>query len=92
MHELGESSEQRHQDIGTLARDLAIDHLIAINAKEYGANAMHFDNWEGALQLFPEFSEGDVLLVKASRAEGLERLADALIASWKANLQVNEKD
>jgi UDP-N-acetylmuramoyl-tripeptide--D-alanyl-D-alanine ligase len=86
MHELGESSDQRHQDIGTLARDLAIDHVVAINAKEYGVNAMHFDNWEGALSLMPEFSEGDVVLVKASRAEGLERLADALIAKWDLSL------
>ena len=80
------------QDIGTLARDLAIDHLIAINAKEYGANAMHFENWESAIQLIPEFSEGDVVLVKASRAEALERLAEALIENWMANLQVNSKD
>ena len=92
MHELGESSNQRHQDIGTLARDLAIDHLVAINAKEYGANAMHFENWESAIQLIPEFSEGDVVLVKASRAEALERLADALIENWKAHLQANSKE
>ena len=87
MHELGESSAKRHQDIGTLARDLAIDHLVAINAKEYGANAMHFENWESALQLVPEFSKGDVLLVKASRAEGLERLADALIEKWNLSFK-----
>lgn len=87
MHELGESSEQRHQDIGTLARDLTIDHLVAINAREYGANAMHFENWESALQLIPEFSEGDVVLVKASRAEGLERLADALIEKWNLSIK-----
>jgi UDP-N-acetylmuramyl pentapeptide synthase len=29
-----------------------------------------------------EMAPGDVVLVKASRAEGLEKLADALIKGW----------
>ena len=83
MHELGESSSQAHMKIGTLARDLSVDHLVAINAPDYGAS-LNFDNWEAATSLIKEFSAGDVVLVKASRAEGLERLADALIAGWES--------
>ena len=83
MHELGESSSQAHMKIGTLARDLSVDHLVAINAPDYGAT-LNFDNWEAATSLIKEFSAGDVVLVKASRAEGLERLADALIAGWES--------
>jgi UDP-N-acetylmuramoyl-tripeptide--D-alanyl-D-alanine ligase len=81
MHELGESSNQAHEKIGTLARDLGVDHLVAINAKEYGA-ALNYEKWEDALELRKEFAPGDVVLVKASRVEGLERLAQALIESW----------
>lgn len=82
MHELGASSTQSHEKIGTLTRDLGVDHLVAINASEYGAS-LNFDNWEGALSLLNEIAPGDVILVKASRAEGLERLADALIEGWE---------
>jgi UDP-N-acetylmuramoyl-tripeptide--D-alanyl-D-alanine ligase len=83
MHELGESSGQAHMKIGTLARDLSVDHLVAINAPDYGAS-LNFENWEAATSLIKEFSAGDVVLVKASRSEGLERLADALIAGWES--------
>jgi UDP-N-acetylmuramoyl-tripeptide--D-alanyl-D-alanine ligase len=81
MHELGASSSQAHQKIGTLTRDLGVDHLVAINAADYGAS-LNFENWEGALSLLNEIAPGDVVLVKASRAEGLERLVEALIAGW----------
>ena len=82
MHELGESSNQAHEKIGTLARDLGVDHLVAINAKEYGAS-LNYQKWEDSLELIKEFSAGDVVLIKASRAEGLEKLAQALIESWE---------
>jgi UDP-N-acetylmuramoyl-tripeptide--D-alanyl-D-alanine ligase len=83
MHELGASSSQAHKNIGTLARDLGIDHLVAINAVEYGSK-LNFENWESALELLKEIAPGDVVLVKASRAEGLEKLADALIEGWES--------
>ena len=82
MHELGESSSQAHQKIGTLARDLGVDHLVAINASEYGS-VINYENWEASLELLNEIAPGDVILVKASRAEGLEKLADALIRGWE---------
>ena len=82
MHELGESSSQAHSRIGTLARDLGVDHLVAINAEDYGSS-LNYKNWEDAVALLDEFSPGDVVLIKASRAEALERLADALIEGWR---------
>jgi UDP-N-acetylmuramoyl-tripeptide--D-alanyl-D-alanine ligase len=81
MHELGASSAQAHEKIGTLTRDLGVDHLVAINAKEYGAS-LNYENWEDAIALINEIAPGDIVLVKASRAEGLEKLADALIEKW----------
>lgn len=86
MHELGESSGQAHEQIGTLARDLAIDHLVAINSN-YGGGTLNFESWESALSLIDEIAPGDVILVKASRAEGLERLASALIAEWNKRIE-----
>ena len=85
MHELGAISENSHQKIATLAKDLAVDHLVAINTPEYGSYSLHFKDWQSALaELSPEFAEGDVILVKASRAEHLEELADEIIKGWES--------
>lgn len=89
MHELGASSAQRHASLGTLASDLGIDHLICINADEYAAEitaesqiSIHkFANFEQAQALASQMSPGDVVLVKASRAEKFEVLADLLSGS-----------
>jgi UDP-N-acetylmuramoyl-tripeptide--D-alanyl-D-alanine ligase len=86
MQELGESSVDRHADIGTLASELGIDHLVCIGAPEYSsklsasdATAIHlFTNKSEALQLAHEMSSGDVVLVKASRSEKFEELAREL--------------
>ena len=88
MHELGEASDQMHEEIGVIAQNLGIDYLAAINSKSYLkqinpsiVTVRHFDNWKESLSLFSEFNPGDVILVKASRAEGLEELASAIKTS-----------
>jgi len=88
MHELGEASDQMHEEIGVIAENLGIDYLAAINSKSYLkqinpsiVTVRHFDNWKESLSLFSEFNPGDVILVKASRAEGLEELASAIKTS-----------
>ena len=88
MHELGEASDQMHEEIGVIAQNLGIDYLAAINSKSYLkqinpsiVTVRHFDNWKESLSLFSEFNSGDVILVKASRAEGLEELASAIKTS-----------
>ena len=87
MHELGESSVARHADVGTLASELGIDHLVCIGAPEYSsrtpaetATEIHlFDQKVDAVQLVEQMSAGDVVLVKASRAEKFEELALAIL-------------
>ena len=37
-------------------------------------------SWQESLEIFKEFNAGDVILVKASRAEGLDELASAIKA------------
>jgi UDP-N-acetylmuramoyl-tripeptide--D-alanyl-D-alanine ligase len=87
MHELGESSDARHAAIGTLAQEIGIDHLVAIAAPEYGASqgAMithHYASIDECITMTEHFSAGDVVLVKASRSEGFEVLAQKLESMW----------
>jgi len=87
MHELGESTASAHRKIGTLAQEIGVDHLVAINQPDYGAStgAMrvhHVQNIDEAALLMEHFSAGDVVLVKASRSEGLENLALKIESDW----------
>ena len=87
MHELGESSTAQHQVIGTLAQELGIDHLVAIGAPEYGNPigqmlVHHYASIDECLAMTDYFSAGDVVLVKASRSEGFEVLAQKLESLW----------
>jgi UDP-N-acetylmuramoyl-tripeptide--D-alanyl-D-alanine ligase len=92
MHELGASSRERHAGIGTLALELGIDHLICISSPEYAeavepnsAMSVHlFDNKEDALSLVDQMRSGDVILVKASRAEAFEVLAKEISSKLEA--------
>ena len=92
MHELGASSLQRHSRLGTLASELGIDHLVCVGAPEYvaqisGSNAMTvhlLDSKELATQLVSQMSQGDVVLVKASRAENFEEVADSITEKWNS--------
>jgi UDP-N-acetylmuramoyl-tripeptide--D-alanyl-D-alanine ligase len=87
MHELGESSTAAHQAIGTLAQEIGIDHLVAIGAPEYGDQngqmlIHHYASIDECLSMTDYFSAGDVVLVKASRSEGFEVLAQKLESLW----------
>lgn len=87
MAELGESAPSQHQAIGTLAQEMGIDHLVAVNAPEYGStnasmHVHHFVDIARASSLAEHFSAGDVVLVKASRSEGFELLAEKLESIW----------
>ena len=87
MHELGESQSPQSASIASLAVELGIDHLVEINAPEYGspAGAMTIHqraSIDSALDLVDYFAPGDVVLVKASRSEGFEVLAAALENAW----------
>lgn len=87
MHELGESSAAHHAAIGTLAHEIGIDHLVAIDATEYGQSqgqmvVHHYASIEECLSMTDQFSAGDVVLVKASRSEGFEVLAQKLEILW----------
>jgi UDP-N-acetylmuramoyl-tripeptide--D-alanyl-D-alanine ligase len=98
MHELGESSSADHAAIGTLASELGIDHLVCVGAPEYASTisstsdtTMHrCVDIDAAVEVAKNLNKGDVVLVKASRSERLEILADAISKQWLSNVKEGE--
>jgi UDP-N-acetylmuramoyl-tripeptide--D-alanyl-D-alanine ligase len=80
MGELGESAAAAHAGVAAEARRLGIDELVAVDSPDYGAGHAVTDIDEAVALLRAELTPGDVVLVKASRAAGLERLAASLLA------------
>jgi UDP-N-acetylmuramoyl-tripeptide--D-alanyl-D-alanine ligase len=91
MRELGASSLEEHRRIGRLVSEIGIDHLVSVGTEDYlveaeGECELHyFPNSAGALEMVAHFAPGDVVLIKASRAEGFEVLASELIGSWQVS-------
>jgi UDP-N-acetylmuramoyl-tripeptide--D-alanyl-D-alanine ligase len=96
MAELGDDAISEHDRIGRLAVRLDVSRLIVVGTGR-SMSAMHHGavmegSWGGeatmvadadaALELLAaELRQGDVVLVKASNAAGLGKLAEALVAS-----------
>jgi UDP-N-acetylmuramoyl-tripeptide--D-alanyl-D-alanine ligase len=79
MAELGPDAPAYHRAVGAAAADLGLDVVAVGNglAQEYGGTLV--GSVDEAVALVRERLEpGDVVLVKASRAAGLERVAEAL--------------
>jgi len=84
MHELGEFEAEAHRRVGELTLELGFtavvvvgaDPGIAAGAGPIGRSAATADEARSLLGRF--LQEGDIVLVKASRAEGLEGLAVAI--------------
>lgn len=93
MGELGDAARDAHLDLGRFVVRLDISRLVAVGAEaggihagavlegSWGEESVHVDDVEQAAALLREqLRPGDVVLVKASRAAGLERVADALLS------------
>jgi UDP-N-acetylmuramoyl-tripeptide--D-alanyl-D-alanine ligase len=84
MAELGEISADEHTRMGRLAAELGYATVIMVGddpglAGGAGAIARNVTSTDEALELIARLvREGDTVLVKASRAVGLEALADSL--------------
>lgn len=89
MRELGDDAEEEHRALGQLAAK-TITALITVgdlarhtseSAAEAGLPVRHAETAESAAENFrPKLKEGDVVLVKGSRALALERAVEALLA------------
>jgi UDP-N-acetylmuramoyl-tripeptide--D-alanyl-D-alanine ligase len=89
MAELGSQSEAAHEEVGRQAAELGVGQLFAVGkmasvlargARAAGLNrVMEFGDVETAAAAVKKFIRtGDMLLLKASRASRLERVADLL--------------
>jgi UDP-N-acetylmuramoyl-tripeptide--D-alanyl-D-alanine ligase len=91
MRELGEDSPRLHAEIGELARSSGVQRLLAVGEEArravdaYGEGGEWYadvDTLIAAVQ--PAMQEGVTVLVKGSRSNRLERVADALAADGAA--------
>ena len=79
MAEQGDETGAVHAEIAAAVRELGIDRFVAVATADY-PGAEHTADVDEALELLrAEAGPGDVVLVKASRAVGLERVAEGLL-------------
>jgi UDP-N-acetylmuramoyl-tripeptide--D-alanyl-D-alanine ligase len=77
MLELGTTSRHEHHRVAAVATDLGLE-VIAVATDEYGVEPQ--PDLDAALGAVAPLHAADAVLVKASRAAGLERLAARLAA------------
>jgi UDP-N-acetylmuramoyl-tripeptide--D-alanyl-D-alanine ligase len=84
MGELGDDAPAMHAEVGTYARTLGIDRLLAVGpdsahaVKAFGAEGRHFPTVEALLEDAARERAPATILVKGSRFMRMERVADAL--------------
>jgi UDP-N-acetylmuramoyl-tripeptide--D-alanyl-D-alanine ligase len=97
MAELGEDSGAEHDAIGRLVVRLNVDRLVVVGKEagpihagatlegSWGDESTHVPDIAAAVELLrAELRTGDVVLVKASRSAGLERIAEELTGTGRA--------
>lgn len=98
MAELGDSARQAQDEIGRLAVRLGVDQLLTVGEAtrpmylgaclegSFDGEAVLVPDWQAALAAARDgLRPGDVVLVKASRSVGLERVALALLADSQSD-------
>jgi UDP-N-acetylmuramoyl-tripeptide--D-alanyl-D-alanine ligase len=78
MAELGDDAPAYHEDVGALARDLGVE-VMAVGPLARGYGGRWFADREALIgELDGLLQPGDAVLVKGSRAMGLESVVEAL--------------
>lgn len=84
MLELGSVSPTLHQQVATHAAQSGVERLIAVGdeahaaAEAFGSNARYYPNTDALLAAEVQFSADDIVLVKGSRAVGLDVWVNAV--------------
>jgi len=100
MHELGQSEITDHAAIGKLVNDLGIDHLLTVSMPAYSqelsgeseTKVHQLADKKSAIDLLAQMQPGDVLLVKASRAEHFEEIAQEVAANWQTESRKKDEE
>jgi UDP-N-acetylmuramoyl-tripeptide--D-alanyl-D-alanine ligase len=92
MRELGDEAPDLHQAVGRHVASVGIDHLVVVgeSAQAIAAGASAVSEWNGTIEFAPDaavatamleaaLDGSDVVLVKASNALALWRVAEALL-------------
>lgn len=82
MGELGPESVDHHRGVGEYAREQPIDVILGVGAaaRDYDPDELVADPGEAAEWLDSHLEAGDVVLIKGSRAVGMETIAEELRA------------
>jgi UDP-N-acetylmuramoyl-tripeptide--D-alanyl-D-alanine ligase len=82
MAELGPRAADYHREAAAHARELGIDHLVGVGelARDYAPDEWAPDPEAAVPVVRGLLSEGDAVLVKGSRAVGMEAFTDTLLA------------
>ncbi len=80
MAELGPEAAGHHREVGAHAREAGVELLVGVGeaARDYAPDQLVADPTEAAELLAPLLASGDAVLVKGSRAAGLELVAETL--------------
>ena len=88
MGELGDDAEALHARAGEISKASGVERLYALgkltraSTESFGEGAQHIDSHEQLAELLSEEIAADVtLLIKGSRAMGMEYLVNALEAN-----------
>jgi UDP-N-acetylmuramoyl-tripeptide--D-alanyl-D-alanine ligase len=82
MRELGSGADGYHREVGAHARQLGVEPILGVGelARDYAPDAWAPDS-ESAVPLADKMVQaGDAVLIKGSRAVGLELVTDELVA------------
>jgi UDP-N-acetylmuramoyl-tripeptide--D-alanyl-D-alanine ligase len=82
MGELGPESVDHHRGVGEYAREQPIDVVLGVGAaaRDYEPDELVADPGEAAEWLDSHLEAGDIVLIKGSRAVGMEAIAEELRA------------
>ncbi len=83
MGELGPDAPAYHREAAAHARDLGIDVLVGVGelARDYGPDAWAPTPTEAVAAVRELYGDGDAILVKGSRAVGLEAFTEEFVAA-----------